>query len=213
MSRDRIFRWGGVISGAVLIAFGIAVIVLAANGHSTVSDELKRQKIVGTPDMTPDAIKAEGQKAGLTDVSYPSCNVAGKTIDTGSEARCFAQYMNVHALEATGGFVYAQMGRFQAKSDAPKSELAPGGGTDNPDFAEVDPKTDQPVSNGARNVWVTETALATALNTSYMATQLSYFSLVVGVALLLAGVGFIVLAVGATAATRAPEAARAQAMT
>jgi len=213
MSRDRIFRWGGVISGAILIAFGIAVIALSLNGHSVVTDELKQQKIVGTPDMTPDAIRAEGEKAGLKDVSYPSCSVAGKSIDTGSEARCFAQYMNVHALEATGGYVYAEMGQYQAKSDAPKSELAPGGGTSNRDFAEIDPKTNQPVPNGARNVWVTETALATALNTSYMATQLSYFSLVVGIALLLAGVGFIVLAVGATSGSRAPEAARAQAMT
>ena len=213
MSRDRIFRWGGVISGVILIAFGIAVIALSLNGHSIVTDELKQQKIVGTPDMTPDAIKAEGQKAGLTDVSYPSCDVAGKTIDTGSEARCFAQYMNIHALEATGGYVYAEMGQYQAKPDAPKSELAPGGGTSNREFAEIDPKTNQPVPNGARNVWVTETALATALNTSYMATQLSYFSLVVGIALLLAGVGFIVLALGATAAATAPEAARAQATT
>jgi hypothetical protein len=40
----------------------------------------------------------------------------------------------------------------------------------------------------------TETALATALNVSYVATQLSLFSLVVGIALLLAGIGFIVLA-------------------
>ena len=45
-------------------------------------------------------------------------------------------------------------------------------------------------------MWVTETALSTALNVSYMATQLSLFSLVVGIALLLAGVGFIVLAAG-----------------
>jgi hypothetical protein len=44
---------------------------------------------------------------------------------------------------------------------------------------------------------VTETALATALNVSYMASALSLFSLVVGIALLLAGVGFIVLALGA----------------
>ena len=41
---------------------------------------------------------------------------------------------------------------------------------------------------------MTETALSTALNVSYMAEQLSLFSLVVGIALLLAGVGFIVLA-------------------
>ena len=51
--------------------------------------------------------------------------------------------------------------------------------------------------NGARNIWVTETALATALNTSYMATNLELFSLVVGIALILAGIGFIVLAAGA----------------
>ena len=44
---------------------------------------------------------------------------------------------------------------------------------------------------------MTETALSTALNVSYMAEQLSLFSLVVGIALLLAGVGFVVLAYAA----------------
>ena len=68
MSRDRILRWGGLISGGILIVFGIVVIVLAINGHSTVSTELKQQKIVGSPDMTPEAIKAESAKAGLKDV-------------------------------------------------------------------------------------------------------------------------------------------------
>jgi hypothetical protein len=58
----------------------------------------------------PQAIQAEGAKAGLKDVSYPTCDVAGQAIDTGSKARCFAQYMNIHALEATGGYVYAAMG-------------------------------------------------------------------------------------------------------
>jgi hypothetical protein len=193
---QRVLKIGGLISGAILIVFGIVVIVLAVNGRNTVHDELKAQKIVGTPDMTPTAIKAEGAKAGLKNVSYPTCDVANQTIDTGSKARCFAQYMNIHALVATGGYVYAQMGQYEAKPDAPKSELSPGGGTSNPQFAVTDPKTGQPVSNGARNVWVTQTALATALNVSYMATQLSLFSIVVGVALLLAGVGFIVLALG-----------------
>ena len=203
----KLFRIGGIIAGAVLIAFGIATIVLSANGHNTVTDELKAQKITGTPDMTPDAIKKEAAAAGLKDVSLPTCDVAGDTIDTGSEARCFSQYMNVHALEATGGYVYAQMGQYQAKPDAPKSELAPGGGTSNPEYAETDPATGKPVPNGARNVWVTETALATALNTSYMATQLSLFSLVVGIALLLAGVGFIVLALTALPRTAPAGAA------
>ena len=208
MRRDQIFRWGGVVSGLILVVFGIVVIVLALNGHHTVTTELKQQKITGTLDMTPQAIKAEGAKAGLKDVSYPTCSVAGKSIDTGSDARCFAQHINIHALEATGGYVYSEMGIYQAKDGTPKSELEPGGGTSNTAYAQTDPKTGQPVQNAARNVWVTQAALSTALNTSYMATQLSLFSLVVGVALILAGVGFGVLALGATAPSGGrPEAA------
>jgi len=52
----------------------------------------------------------------------------------------------------------------------------------------------QPVANGARNTWVTETALTTALNMSYMAERLAVFGLVVGVALLLTGIGLVILA-------------------
>src|SRR5215472_8862215 len=196
MNMRRVLQIGGVVSGVVLIAFGIVVIVLALNGKSTVSSELKKQQITGTPDMTPAAIKAEGAKAGLKNVDYPTCSVAGLSIDTGSRARCFAQYMNIHALEATGGFVYSQMGQYEAKPDAPKSQIEPGGGTNNTQYALTDPKTGAPVQNAARNVWVTETALSTALNMSYMATQLSLFSLVVGIALILSGVGFIILALG-----------------
>jgi hypothetical protein len=165
---------------------------------------LERQKIVGTPDMSPSAIQEEVQKAGLKNVDLPSCDVAGKEITSGSRARCFAEYMNIHALEATGGYVYAEMGRYTAKPATPQSELAPGGGTNNPDYALVDPRTKQPVENGARNIWVSETGLATALNVSYMASALSLFSLVVGIALVLAGIGFIVLALAALPGRPAP---------
>jgi hypothetical protein len=192
----RVLKIGGLVSGGVLIAFGIVVIVLAINGRNTVHDELQQQQITGTPDMTPAAIKAEGAKAGLKNAPYPTCSVAGEKIDTGPKARCFAQYMNIHALVATGGFTYSEMGIYTAKADAPKSQLEPGGGTNSTQYAETDPKTGQPVQNASRNVWVTETALSTALNVSYMATQLSLFSLVVGIALVLAGIGFIVLAAG-----------------
>jgi len=105
--------------------------------------------------------------------------------------------MRIHALEATGGYTYAQMGRFEAKPGTPKAQLAVGGGTDNPQFAASDPQTKQPVANGARNLWVTETALTTALNTSYMADRLGLFGIVVGVALLLSGIGFSILAFAA----------------
>jgi hypothetical protein len=150
-------------------------------------------------ESTAAAIKAEGAKAGSRTSAIQVAPSRGQSIDTGSEARCFAQYMNIHALEATGGYAYSEMGQYQAKPDAPKSQLAPGGGTSNADYAVTDPATGKPVPNGARNIWVTETTLSTALNTSYIATQLSLFSLVVGIALILAGIGFVILALGATA--------------
>ena len=168
---------------------GIVVIVMGVNGRSTVTTSLKQQQIVGTADMTPAGITAEVQKAGLKNVTIPSCSVANQAVTTGASARCFAQYMQIHALEATGGFVYAQMGQYTAKPGTPAKELAPGGGTSNTDFAVIDSTTKQPVSNGARNVWVTETALSTALDSSYMASQLALFGIVVGVALLLSGLG------------------------
>jgi hypothetical protein len=191
---STVLEWGGVVAGAILIAFGVVAIAMGVNGRSTVHSSLRAEQIVGSPDMTPAAIKAEAAKAGLKDISIPSKSVAGKPITSGDRARTFAQYMRIHTLEATGGFTYAQMGRFTALPTAPKSQLAVGGGTDNPQYAVTDPKTKQPVANGARNLWVTETALTTALNTSYMAENLALFGIVVGVALLLSGVGFEVLA-------------------
>jgi hypothetical protein len=196
MDARRILQIGGIVSGVILVAFGIVVMVLAINGRNTVHDELAAQQITGSEDMTPSAIKAEAASAGLKNVKLPTCDVAGQPINDGASARCFAQYMNIHALEATGGYTYSQMGIYTAKPDAPKSELSPGGGTNNPQYAVTDPATGKPVQNGARQIWVTETALATALNVSYMATQLALFSLVVGIALLLTGVGFLVLSLG-----------------
>jgi uncharacterized iron-regulated membrane protein len=190
----RLFEWAGFAAGAIMIAFGIAAIVLGFNGRSTVNDNLKQEKIVGSSDMTPSAIAKEAKQAGLKNVALPTESVAGQTIDTGAEARTFAEYMRVHALEATGGFTYAQMGQFQAKPGTPKSQLEAGGGTSNEKFAATDPKTGEPVSNGQRTVWINETALSTALNTSYMADQISLFGIVVGIALVLSGIGFIVLA-------------------
>src|SRR3954452_13617901 len=195
----KLFEWGGFAAGAVLVTFGVVAIVMGFAGRSTVSDSLKQEKIVGTADMTPAAIKEEATKAGLNlnVIDMPTVAVAGKAINDGQRARAFASYMRIHALEASGGYTYAQMGRFQAKPDAPKAQLAVGGGTDNPQWALVDTATKQPVANGIRDVWVTETALTTALNTSYMADRLGLFGIVVGVALLLSGIGFIVLAFAA----------------
>lgn len=196
---------GGVVAAVVLIAFGIAAIVMGASGKGTVEDSLSREQIVGTPDMTPKEIGAEVDGAGLTNKidELPSCSVAEEVVDNGDKARCFAEYMRIHALLATGGYTYSQMGRFEALPNAPKAELAPGGGTENEEFAVTDPESKLPVENGARETWVTETALSTALNASYMADRLSIFGIVVGIALLLTGIGFAVLVAGG--AVRDPD--------
>jgi hypothetical protein len=184
---SKYFRYGGLAASLVLIVFGVASIVMGASGRDTVRSNLSAEKIVGTPDMTPKAIKAEAQAAGVKDVSLPTCAVAGKAINNGNDARCFAQYMRIHALEATGGQVYAEMGRYVDKSGKPTNDAK---------AAAVDPKTHQPVENAARNLWVNETALSTALNTSYFAENVALFSVVMGVALLLTGIGFLVLTLG-----------------
>ena len=193
----KLFEIGGVVAAAILIAFGITSIVVGINGRSTVHNSLKQEQIVGSPDMTPTAIAAEAKKAGLpSTVDLPTVSVAGKAINNGDRARAFASYMRIHALEATGGLTYAQMGRFMAKPGTPAKFTDGHGATSDEQYALVDPKTKQPVDNGARNLWVTETALSTALNTSYMAEQVSLFGIAMGVALLLAGIGFGILAVG-----------------
>jgi hypothetical protein len=182
----KVLEFGGVAAGVVLIAFGVAAIALGMNGRSTVQSNLKQQQIVGTPDMTPSGIAAEAKAAKLpASIPLPTCTIAGKQVTTGSQARCFAEYMQIHTYMATGGQPYSQMPRYATPD---------GKGTN--DAAKATQADGQPVANPARDIWVTETALTGALNTSYMAQQLGMFGIVVGIALLLTGVGFIILALG-----------------
>ena len=185
--RSSVFKWGGVAASVILIVFAVGSIGVGVWGINYTRDHLQQEQIVGSPDMTPSAIKSEAQKAGLTNVSLPTCSVANQTVDTGSKAKCFASYMRIHTLEATGGQTYAEMGRFLDKNGKPTSDEAK---------AAKDPKTGQPVENGLRNLWVTETALTTALNVSYFAESIGVFGIVMGIALLLTGIGFLVLVLG-----------------
>ena len=191
MTRRKVLEWGGVAAGVILIAFGIGALVLSIAGHNEVGKQLSREKIVGTPDMTPEGIAEGAKAAGLPDtIELPTCSVAGEEIDTGSEAKCFADYMRIHALESTGGLAYAEMGQYVSAAD-PSDPV----GTNDPSAAQKD-ADGNPVSNDARNIWVTETALSTALYTSFLAEGTALFGIVVGIALILAGIGFIVLALG-----------------
>jgi hypothetical protein len=186
MKGRRIWEIGGLVAGAVLIAFGAVSIFLGVNGFTTVRDSIKQEQITfGSADDPAVAKYAE--------------QWAGQQVKTGDQARAFAKIMRMHTLEATGGLAYAQMGRYQ--SAAKPNDQA---GTNDETAAAKDDQGN-PIANGARNIWVTETALTTALNTSYMAERLSIFGLVVGVALFLSGVGFLILALAVFG--RVPEKA------
>jgi len=129
-------------------------------------------------------------------VGTPDSTIPGQKVDTGSEARAFAAVMRKHTLEATGGQTYAQMGRYLDANGKP---------TDDEKAAAINPQTKKPVENGLRNMWVNETALSTALNTAYFAESVATFAIIMGVALLLAGLGFGVLTVRALAPVEARE--------
>jgi hypothetical protein len=175
MNVKRILEYGGLVAGVVLIAFGIAAIYMGVDGRNVVRDSIKQEQIYFGESTDPAVAKYADQWAE-------------EQVLTGSQARAFAKVMREHTLESTDGLTYAQMGRFQsaAKPGDPK-------GTSDEAAAAKD-ESGQPIANGARNIWVTETALTTALNMSYMAENLAVFGIVVGVALLLTGIGLMILA-------------------
>ena len=80
------------------------------------------------------------------------------------------------------------MSRYRFQSAAKPDD--PAGTSD--EAAAAKDESGNPISNGARIIWITETALATGLNVSYMAEQISIFGIVAGIALL-TGVGLLIL--------------------
>lgn len=160
----KLYEYGGVAASVLLIVLGLGAAVAGFVGRDQVRTELARENIVGTPDMK---------------------NVANKKITTGAEARDFAAGIRVHTLKATGGKTYAEMPRFAGKNGKP---------TNDESQAAINPASGGPADNPARQIWVTETALTGALNTAYFAEMVALFSIVIGFALLLTGVGFGVVA-------------------
>src|SRR4051812_46276714 len=158
------YKYAGIAASFILIAFGIGATVMGITGRSEVRDNIAREQIVGTPDM--------------------AASVADKQVKTGAQAKAFAAGMRKHTLEATGSQTYSQMGRYLTAAGKP---------TNDEKTAAIDKATGKPVENGARNIWVTETALTTALNTSFFAENVATFAIVMGVAMLLIGIGFLVM--------------------
>ena len=165
------FGYGGIAASVILVAFGAGAIAIGVNGFNEVRDEISAQKITATDDA-----------AEITDGRLEP----GQAIKTGADARAFADVMEFHTLESTKGQHYSEMGRF----------LTPSGEQTSDEAAAAKTPDGRPVENGLRNLWVTETALTTALNTAFFAERVAVFSIVMGVALLLTGIGFLVLTLG-----------------
>jgi hypothetical protein len=175
MRRDKETNGGRSIMSKLVTYAGIAasVILIAFGIGSIVIGFDGRDRV--RSDL------AREQIVGTEDSTIP-----GQLVDTGSEAQAFADVMRKHTLEATGGQTYAEMDRFLDENGKPTSDEA---------NAAKDPKTGQPVENGLRNMWINETALSTALNTAYFAESVATFAIVMGFALLLTGIGFLVMVV------------------
>ena len=119
-------------------------------------------------------------------VGTPDSTIPGQLVDSGSEAQAFAQVIRKDTVAATDGQTYSQMGRFLDESGQPTADES---------AAAIDPKSGEPVKNTARDIWISSTAFQTALNTAYFAESVSTFVIVVGFALLLSGIGFLVLSI------------------
>src|SRR3954451_4321134 len=113
----KFFRYGGFAASLILVAIGIGAIYMGVDGRSTVRSDLAREQIVGTPDST----------------------IPNQKVDTGSEAKAFADVMRKHTMEATGNQTYAQMGRYLDANGKP---------TNDENAAAINPATKQPVENG-----------------------------------------------------------------
>lgn len=161
-----LFVLGGLAASLLLVAFGIVSIVVGYQGRDDVRDMLRQEQIIG-----PKASRIPGQ-----------------LVDTGSEARAQADIIRIDQLASANGLTYAQMGRFATPDGNPA-------GTSDAALALKD-NAGKPVANPVRSQWVTATALSTALNTAYFAEQVALFTIVMGFALTLTGVGFVVLTLG-----------------
>jgi hypothetical protein len=174
----KLFWAGGLVAGVLLIVAGALWIWQGVDGRDEVHDTISREQIVGTPDMRPEDVPE-----GLVE-NPPTCDVADEAITTGDEARCFAEYMRVHALEGTGGRTFSEMGRFlDANGEETSSE----------EEAAKDPKTGAPVANPARETWVTQRALSTGLELAFVGERVSLFAIATGALFVVVGIGLLVM--------------------
>lgn len=153
----RAFAITLVIIGVGFLGGGMYTIARGWDARNEVRSQLLAQKITTTED-------AEIPNARVQDAAT---------------ADAMADIIGVHALEATGGKTYAEMGRF----------LAADGGDTNDEAQALKDSEGNPVANPLRNVAFQAAALQTSLHASHMAFEVS--NLVIGLGLLIVVLGFV----------------------
>jgi len=148
-----------MVLGLVFLAAGAYTVLRGFDAKNQVRDELVAQRIT-----TPE------------DASIPNARV-----DDAATAESMAEIIDVHALEATDGRTYAEMGRF----------LTADGTDTNDEAAALKDENGRPVANPLRNTAFQASTLRTSLYTSVMAFNVS--DLVIGLGLM---IGVLGLAVG-----------------
>ncbi len=181
----RPFRLAGIIAGLVLVGFGVGAIVIGLHGRSEVNADIQREHIVGSDDMNPALIAVAAKEAGLTSRCRPATSPARRSrtapTPSASRATCASTRSRARAARPT-----RRCRSTRRPTEAARRHRRGAQG----------PQSGQPQSNPARETWISATALTTALNTSYFASSVATFAIVMGIALLLTGIGFIVLCAG-----------------
>jgi len=164
-----------VIAGLVFIGAGLYTTVQGLNAKAEVRDQLVSQNITTPPD-------AEIPNAPVQDAAT---------------AHAMANIIGVHALEATGGRTYAELGRF----------LTPDGGDTSDEAEALKDEAGNPVANPLRNVAFQASALQSMLHTSHMAFNVA--DLVIGLGALIVALGVVIGGIGvALAGLAIPAVAR-----
>ena len=156
-----------------MIFFGVAVIVLGVWGFAFTRDHIEREGISFGPIEDPA-------------VAEHAPDWAGEPVDTGRKALAQAEIMRGRALSNTGGLTYAGWVSISPlKNPSDPWARRPGGGRAG--------RNGEPISNSARHIWVTR-LLSRPRSTSDPCRRCWIFSIIVGIALLLTGIGLVILA-------------------
>ncbi len=158
----RIFPIALVVVGLAFVGGGIYATIRGLDARAEVRAQLLAQNITTTPDAEiPNARVADAATA------HAMANVIGK-----------------HALEATGGRTYAEMGRF----------LTPDGGETSDEEQALKDENGNPVPNPLRNVAFQAATLQTALHTSHLAFNVA--ELVIGLGVFITALGVVIGGIG-----------------